>query len=269
MTSVNPTVTWANHTAMVSGVSRRSTASSTTDCWSTSLASAAGGAVARQDGHGPRAHRVRRRACAGADDGAGGLGGDLECADGDLGVPRTARPAGSDRAGDGRRRPLSQEDVDSVSTRNIVFRDGCGPAAAYIVRAHKPNLMMFHLLTLDSTQHRYGPGSRGAGDDGPPRRAGRRHRPGSGARPACSTWTTSCSCRHGFKPVKRQIGPNVALAQAGAGGGEGWQGRRGPTPGSYRRAGPRIAYVTSPIAGGRAGPRRDRRSPAWRGSIAH
>ena len=30
-------------------------------------------------------------------------------------------------------------------------------AAAHIIRQHRPNLMLFHLLNLDSTQHRYGP----------------------------------------------------------------------------------------------------------------
>ena len=30
-------------------------------------------------------------------------------------------------------------------------------AAAHILRQHRPNLLLFHLLNLDSTQHRYGP----------------------------------------------------------------------------------------------------------------
>ena len=48
---------------------------------------------------------------------------------------------------------------------NIVFRDQIWTtAAAYIIRAHKPDLMLFHLLTLDSTQHQYGPGSLAARD---------------------------------------------------------------------------------------------------------
>ena len=32
----------------------------------------------------------------------------------------------------------------------------------YILRQHQPNLLLFHLLTLDSTQHRYGPRTQAA-----------------------------------------------------------------------------------------------------------
>ena len=53
---------------------------------------------------------------------------------------------------------VSQEDVDTFASKNIVFRDHVWTqAAAHIIRVHRPNLMMFHLLTLDSIKHRYGP----------------------------------------------------------------------------------------------------------------
>ena len=53
---------------------------------------------------------------------------------------------------------VSQEDVETFAAKNIVMRDHVWTeAAAHIIRTHKPNLMMFHLLTLDSMQHRYGP----------------------------------------------------------------------------------------------------------------
>jgi predicted AlkP superfamily pyrophosphatase or phosphodiesterase len=52
----------------------------------------------------------------------------------------------------------SEADLESFASRNIVWRDRIWTAAAaHIIREHRPNLMLFHLLNLDSTQHRYGP----------------------------------------------------------------------------------------------------------------
>ncbi len=60
---------------------------------------------------------------------------------------------------------VSLADVTDFSKANIVFRDQIWTdAAAHIIREHKPDLMLFHLLTLDSTQHTYGPGSLAARD---------------------------------------------------------------------------------------------------------
>jgi predicted AlkP superfamily pyrophosphatase or phosphodiesterase len=53
---------------------------------------------------------------------------------------------------------LSTNEIQDFTKFNIVWRDQVWTkAAAYIIREHKPNLMLFHLLTLDSTHHRYGP----------------------------------------------------------------------------------------------------------------
>jgi predicted AlkP superfamily pyrophosphatase or phosphodiesterase len=58
---------------------------------------------------------------------------------------------------------LSIDEVRDFTKFNIVWRDQVWTkAAAYLIREHKPNLMLFHLLTLDATHHRYGPGSLGA-----------------------------------------------------------------------------------------------------------
>ena len=46
---------------------------------------------------------------------------------------------------------VSQEAVENFASKNIVFRDHVWTAAAaHIIREHRPHLMMFHLLTLDS-----------------------------------------------------------------------------------------------------------------------
>jgi predicted AlkP superfamily pyrophosphatase or phosphodiesterase len=51
---------------------------------------------------------------------------------------------------------LNASDLENKPT--IVWRDQIWTdAGAYLIRRHKPNLLLFHLLTLDSTHHNYGP----------------------------------------------------------------------------------------------------------------
>ena len=53
---------------------------------------------------------------------------------------------------------ITRADVENFSKNNIVRRDEIwADAAAYLIREHKPNLLLVHFLTLDSTQHQYGP----------------------------------------------------------------------------------------------------------------
>ncbi len=53
---------------------------------------------------------------------------------------------------------LQADDVAVTPARSILWRDQIWTrAATYLIREHHPNLMLFHLLTLDSTQHSYGP----------------------------------------------------------------------------------------------------------------
>jgi predicted AlkP superfamily pyrophosphatase or phosphodiesterase len=57
-----------------------------------------------------------------------------------------------------RRGVLATNEVQDFTKFNIVWRDQVWTKAAnYLIKEHKPNLVLFHLLTLDSTQHRYGP----------------------------------------------------------------------------------------------------------------
>ena len=100
MRPVNPTVTWPNHTSMITGVTPAK------------HGVMFNGLLVREPGvpprvepwrdkerDGARADALRRRARARPDDGAGGLGGDLERADGHVGVSASARsPKGADRA---------------------------------------------------------------------------------------------------------------------------------------------------------------------------
>src|SRR5438067_9752186 len=53
-----------------------------------------------------------------------------------------------------------QHVVGFLGKSNPAWRDQVWTdAAAHILRQHKPNLLLFHLLNLDSTHHAYGPGT--------------------------------------------------------------------------------------------------------------
>jgi predicted AlkP superfamily pyrophosphatase or phosphodiesterase len=107
--------------------------------------------------------------------------------------------------------------VESFGTRNIVFHDHVWTAAAaHIVREHRPHLMMFHLLTLDSMQHRYGPGTLAA-------ISAMAYVDGQVAAIVQAVEQTGLAERstfvivsdHGFKSVRRHIMPNAAFLKAG------------------------------------------------------
>jgi len=56
------------------------------------------------------------------------------------------------------RRLLTASDVDQPPKATILWRDQIWTKAAeYVIREHKPNLLLLHLLSLDSTQHSYRP----------------------------------------------------------------------------------------------------------------
>ena len=58
---------------------------------------------------------------------------------------------------------VSAEDIANFQKSPITFRDEIWTdAAMHILERHKPNLLLFHLLTTDSSQHRYGARSLGA-----------------------------------------------------------------------------------------------------------
>jgi predicted AlkP superfamily pyrophosphatase or phosphodiesterase len=100
---------------------------------------------------------------------------------------------------------------------NIVWRDELWTrAASFVITNHRPNLLLFHPLTTDSTHHRFGPGSlasttalaladRLVGDvvraiDASGRRA---------------QTTVIVTTDHGFKKVDKYLYANVALKKAG------------------------------------------------------
>jgi predicted AlkP superfamily pyrophosphatase or phosphodiesterase len=146
---------------------------------------------------------------------------------------------------------LTQADLEGFASKNILWRDRIWTmAAAHIIRQHRPNLMLFHLLNLDSTQHRYGPRT-------PAAMAAMalldtqvatilQAVQDSGAGPRTTVFVVS---DHGFKAVKRQIRPNAIFAKEGllkADGGKVASAQVYSVP----EGGSALVYVTVPDEGG-------------------
>ena len=218
MRPVNPTVTWPNHTSMVTGVTP------------SQHGVLFNGVLVREPGTAPRIEpwrdkkemvRVRTLYDAAHERGLTTAQVDwvaiqnaptitwafAERPDPQGQIPRELVTAGV----------ISDADLSAFSTRNIVFRDHIWTsAAAHILRQHRPNLLLFHLLNLDSTQHRYGPRTPAAmttmalNDSQVGRIVETLEETGLMART-----TIFVVSDHGFKTVKRQIRPNAAFAKAG------------------------------------------------------
>jgi predicted AlkP superfamily pyrophosphatase or phosphodiesterase len=112
---------------------------------------------------------------------------------------------------------LSQEDLDTFAKGNILWRDHVWTmAAAHILRRHQPNLLLFHLLTLDSTHHRYGPRTQAGMNTMAYLDTQVQKILDTLAETGLASRTTVFVVSdHGFKVVKRQIRPNAAFMRAG------------------------------------------------------
>jgi len=113
---------------------------------------------------------------------------------------------------------VTREDVaDFLTKSNAAWRDQIWTAAAaHILRQHQPNLLLFHLLNLDGIQHTYGPNTPAAysaialADSrvhdilGTIEAAGLKDRT-----------TVLIVSDHGFRAVKRNIRPNAIAKDAG------------------------------------------------------
>ncbi len=108
---------------------------------------------------------------------------------------------------------ISRDDVEHFREKNITFRDEIWTQAAInILRRHHPNLMLFHLLNTDSMHHTYGPKSLASASalalaDA---RVGELLRAVDSAGMSSRT-TFLIVSDHGFKVVSHQIHPEVLL----------------------------------------------------------
>ena len=118
-----------------------------------------------------------------------------------------------------RKGAIATSDVENFSKANILFRDQVwAKAAAWLVREHKPNLLLVHFLSLDSVHHAYGPKTLAATSAiafldscvakvvDAVRESGMQERT-----------TFFIVADHGFKGYTKEIHPAVALAAAGLG----------------------------------------------------
>jgi arylsulfatase A-like enzyme len=146
---------------------------------------------------------------------------------------------------------VSEQEIATFASQNILWRDHIWTmAAVHILKQHRPNLMLFHLLNLDSTQHRYGPRTPAAMtamaylDTQVALILDALEDSGLAARS-----TVFVVSDHGFKAVKRQIRPNAAFLNAGLLEAEGAKIVRAQAY-SVPEGGTAMVYVTVPDPGG-------------------
>ena len=141
---------------------------------------------------------------------------------------------------------LTEKEVEEFNKNNSVWKDQVWTGAAiHIIKKHKPNLLLLHLLNLDSVHHRYGPKTP-AGYTAQAyldycvqqvldalKSAGLLERA-----------TILIVSDHGFKTAKRTIRANAALREKGLLRGEGSE----VTCDAYviPEGGTAMAYVTNP-----------------------
>lgn len=221
MTTVNPTVTWPNHTTMVTGVS------------ADEHGLLANGSIVRTGTRPPikvepyidKMKMVRAPTVYDAAHRAGLTTAQVDwvaienaptitwafrewpSADGSLEKEMIAKGV------------IRPADLDGFTKTNILFRDQIWTRAGeYLITTHKPDLLLFHLLTLDSQHHTYGPNTL----------AGRTAMAfvdacveklvnAAQAAGIADHTTFLIVSDHGFKAYKSQIRANIALQQAGLG----------------------------------------------------
>ncbi len=119
---------------------------------------------------------------------------------------------------------VTSDDIATFNTgtaaawRDQVWTD----AAVHIIERHKPNLLLYHLLALDSTHHTYGPGTLASTtamaflDSQVARLLEALERSG-----LADSTTVVVLADHGFRTARRTVNLNVALRNAGLIRGEG------------------------------------------------
>jgi predicted AlkP superfamily pyrophosphatase or phosphodiesterase len=112
---------------------------------------------------------------------------------------------------------LTELGVEEFSKAPITYRDEIWTLAGqHIIETHKPNLLLWHLLTTDSSQHRYGARSL-AGDAALALADSKVGRLIESLRTAgiLDRTTIVITSDHGFKTYKRQIQLNALFKQQG------------------------------------------------------
>lgn len=221
MSTVNPTITWPNHTTLVTGVTPRRHGV-LYNAW---VGRGGPGQPIKRDQWVDRDKLVRVPTVYDAAHAAG-----LTTAESDwVAITRAPTVNWSFAELPDRNNPLVREMVTAgvaepeeiaaaaSGKRNIVWRDEMWlRAATFAFERHHPNLLLLHFLNTDSSHHRYGPGTL-AGTSAlalADRLVGEMLRSidASGLREKTTVMIVS---DHGFKKVSQYVYPNVILRKAG------------------------------------------------------
>ncbi|HYP05575.1 MAG TPA: ectonucleotide pyrophosphatase/phosphodiesterase [Bryobacteraceae bacterium] len=109
---------------------------------------------------------------------------------------------------------VTEAEIRDFAKTQIVRRDEIWTdAAVHILKKHRPNLLLFHLLTTDSSQHRYGARSLG-GYAAWALADARVKQVVEAASPGATFFVVS---DHGFKTYDKVIHPNALMAAKGLG----------------------------------------------------
>jgi predicted AlkP superfamily pyrophosphatase or phosphodiesterase len=161
MTPVNPTVTWPNHTAIVTGV-----AASKHGVLYNGYVMLTENAPVRTEPWVDKEIMVKAPTIYDLASQAGLTSAEVDWVA--IHNPKTVNWAFAERPKvDGKLEQemiadgiVSKEDVAAFAGAPITWRDDIWlKACSYILRKHRPNIMLFHLLNTDSVQHRYGAGT--------------------------------------------------------------------------------------------------------------
>lgn len=222
MIPVNPTVTWPNHTSMVTGV-RPERHSVLYNGWAVRGGE---GERLRTEAHVPKTELVKGTTVYDLAHQAG-----LTTAEVDWVAIENAptityafteysNPEGAIEKEMIVSGVMTAEELVAFKKAPITFRDEIWTRAGeHILKAHKPNLLLFHLLTTDSSQHRYGVRSLG-GDTALSHADAKVARLVEACRQAgiLDKTTFVIVSDHGFRTVKRSIRANVMLKAKGLDG---------------------------------------------------
>jgi predicted AlkP superfamily pyrophosphatase or phosphodiesterase len=219
MVPVNPTVTWPNHTAIVTGVN----AAQHNVIYNGLPVRPGEGKALRIEPWVPKTELVQARTVYDAAHEAGLTTAEVDWVaiyrppTIDWSFPEIPSADGKVEKEMLESGGVTAEELATWSkTSNILHDDVWMRAAAHIIEKHKPNLLLVHLLLTDQIQHAYGGRSQGANtalilaDRQLERILGAVDR--AGIRETTSIFVVS---DHGFKPYRHAIHPNAVLRQKG------------------------------------------------------
>ena len=241
MTVANPSLTWPNHTTLITGVSPRRHRV----LFNGLLIRKGAGEAPAIDPRATKEQLVHAPTVYDLAHGAGlrtaesnwvAVGGATTIDWRFPEFPKAEDPVVAEMMKAGRLTPAELKGMEWGQPTNLPWHDGIWMRGArYILETHRPNLLLYHILTTDSTHHNYGPGNVAsfAALAFADRLVGELVQSVEASGRMGET-TFVITTDHGFKKVDRFAYPNVTLKKAGL----------------LHAAGPRIAAADVCVRGG-------------------